>query len=371
MVNRRSERFVYLPLTIYYLPKSMSEKVILEWDELRRLRERLRAEGRRLVFTNGCFDLLHVGHVRYLREARRLGDALLVAINSDRSVRALKGAGRPVMSESERAEVLAALASVDFVTVFDDESPRTLIAELLPDVLVKGGDYATDEIHGREETEAAGGRVLSLPFVEGASTTSIIERIKMAIVKERANQLEGTRQPVRVETYDPRWPSMFEQEKQSILEAVGEYVAAVEHVGSTSVQGLGAKPIIDIMVAVRSLEDAPSCIGPLHAIGYEYVPDYELVMPERRYFRKGQRGAGTHHLHMVEPTSAFWEEHLLFRDHLRAHAQAAAEYESLKRELAAAHGADRGAYTEAKTEFIKSIVEKARAEKHAEGTKGK
>jgi rfaE bifunctional protein nucleotidyltransferase chain/domain len=156
----------------------MSGSVIRDREELRRVREGLRAEGRRLVFTNGCFDLLHVGHVRYLQQARSLGDALLVAINSDRSVRALKGAGRPVMNEDERAELLAALAAVDFVTVFDEESPRSLIAEVLPDVLVKGGDYALEEIHGREEVECAGGRVLSLPFVEGASTTGIIERIK-------------------------------------------------------------------------------------------------------------------------------------------------------------------------------------------------
>jgi D-beta-D-heptose 7-phosphate kinase/D-beta-D-heptose 1-phosphate adenosyltransferase len=156
----------------------MGDKVILDRDELLRVRAELRAAGRRLVFTNGCFDILHVGHVRYLAEARRLGDALLVAVNSDRSVRALKGEGRPVMNEAERAEVLAALASVDFVTVFDEESPRKLISEVLPDVLVKGGDYAPSEIHGREEVEAAGGRVLALPFVEGASTTGIIERVK-------------------------------------------------------------------------------------------------------------------------------------------------------------------------------------------------
>ena len=155
-----------------------SEKVILDREELRRVRAELRAEGRRLVFTNGCFDILHVGHVRYLAQARAEGDALLVAINSDRSVRALKGEGRPVVSEGERAEVLAALAAVDFVTVFDEESPRSLIAELLPDVLVKGGDYALEGIHGREEVERAGGRVLSLPFVQGASTTDIIERVK-------------------------------------------------------------------------------------------------------------------------------------------------------------------------------------------------
>ena len=156
----------------------MSDKVIKDGEELRRARAGLREEGRRLVFTNGCFDILHVGHVRYLQRARALGDALLVAINSDRSVRALKGEGRPVMCEAERAEMLAALACVDFVTVFEEDSPRRLIAELLPDVLVKGGDYALDEIHGREEVEAAGGRVLALPFVEGASTTNIIERIR-------------------------------------------------------------------------------------------------------------------------------------------------------------------------------------------------
>ena len=158
----------------------MGGKVILDRGELRRVRASLREAGRRLVFTNGCFDILHVGHVRYLGRARAEGDALLVAVNSDRSVRALKGAGRPLVGEAERAEVLAALAAVDFVTVFDEESPRALIGELLPDVLVKGGDYALGEIHGREEVEAAGGRVLSLPFVEGASTTQIIERMRAA-----------------------------------------------------------------------------------------------------------------------------------------------------------------------------------------------
>ena len=158
----------------------MGGKVILDRGELLRVRAELRAARRRLVFTNGCFDILHVGHVRYLAAARALGDALLVAVNSDRSVRALKGAGRPVMNEGERAELLAALAAVDFVTVFDEESPRGLIAELLPDVLVKGGDYAPEEIHGREEVEAAGGRVLALPFVEGASTTGVIERVRRA-----------------------------------------------------------------------------------------------------------------------------------------------------------------------------------------------
>jgi rfaE bifunctional protein nucleotidyltransferase chain/domain len=158
----------------------MTNEKILSPDEMGAVRARLRAEGRRLVFTNGCFDILHVGHVRYLQAARSLGDALVVAINSDRTVRELKGAGRPVMTEAERAEMLASLEAVSYVTVFDELSPRTLIARLLPDVLVKGGDYALDEIHGREEVEAAGGRVHALPFVAGASTTDIIERIRKA-----------------------------------------------------------------------------------------------------------------------------------------------------------------------------------------------
>lgn len=155
----------------------MNEK-LLSPRSLADVRAAQREAGKQLVFTNGCFDVLHVGHVRYLAAARALGDALLVAINSDRTVRQLKGANRPVMNEHERAEMLAALVAVDYVTIFDDESPRNLIKEILPDVLVKGGDYALDEIHGREEVEAAGGRVLALPFTEGASTTSIIERIK-------------------------------------------------------------------------------------------------------------------------------------------------------------------------------------------------
>ena len=151
---------------------------ILSVDAMLAERERLRAVGARLVFTNGVFDLLHVGHVRYLAQARALGDALLVAVNSNRSVRELKGPNRPVFDQDERAEILAALRHVDYVVVFDDVSPRSLIKTLLPDVLVKGGDYQLDEIHGREEVEAAGGEVISLPFVPGASTSSLIERIK-------------------------------------------------------------------------------------------------------------------------------------------------------------------------------------------------
>lgn len=151
---------------------------ILSIDELVIERDRLRAAGDQVVFTNGVFDLLHVGHVRYLGAARSLGSALIVAINSDNAVRGLKGPDRPVTDQDERAEILAALRAVDYVTVFDDLSPRSLIAKLLPDVLVKGGDYKLEEIHGRDEVEAAGGTVVALPFVEGASTTAMIEKVK-------------------------------------------------------------------------------------------------------------------------------------------------------------------------------------------------
>jgi len=151
---------------------------ILDLAGLIHERALLRSSGKVLVFTNGCFDLLHPGHVRYLTQARALGDALVVALNSDRSVRVLKGKGRPILNEKERVEVIGALEAVDFITVFDDETPYSLIVQLLPDVLVKGGDWHLNDIVGREEVEAAGGRVMSLPFLEGSSTTDIIERIK-------------------------------------------------------------------------------------------------------------------------------------------------------------------------------------------------
>src|SRR5882724_11464878 len=141
---------------------------VLSLEEMLGERNRLRSAGLRLVFTNGVFDLLHVGHVRYLAQARGLGDALLVAINSDRAVRELKGNDRPTINQTERAEILAALKQVDYVTIFDELSPRTLIGYLLPAVLVKGRDYGLDQINGREEVETAGEKVMSIPFVEGA-----------------------------------------------------------------------------------------------------------------------------------------------------------------------------------------------------------
>lgn len=133
--------------------------------------------SRRVVFTNGCFDLLHPGHISSLEQARSLGDVLVVALNSDASVRSAKGASRPVIPESERAEVLAALAAVDYVVIFEEATPRELIAHLLPDVLVKGADWA-GEIVGRTEVEAAGGRVVSVPLEPEYSTTKIVEKIR-------------------------------------------------------------------------------------------------------------------------------------------------------------------------------------------------
>ena len=135
----------------------------------------LKRRGKRVVFTNGCFDLLHPGHTRYLAEARKLGDALIVAVNSDRSVRALKGSERAIQPEAERAEILAALKAVDYVTVFDDLTPQAVIARMLPQVLVKGGDWSPDAIVGRTEVEEAGGQVVSIPVVEGYSTSAIIQ----------------------------------------------------------------------------------------------------------------------------------------------------------------------------------------------------
>jgi D-beta-D-heptose 7-phosphate kinase/D-beta-D-heptose 1-phosphate adenosyltransferase len=139
---------------------------------------RQKRNGRRVVFTNGCFDLLHPGHIRALELARALGDVLIVGLNSDSSVRHLKGEGRPIIPEGERAEILAALESVDAVVIFDELTPREVISRLLPDVLVKGGDWPGDQIVGREEVEAAGGRVVSVPVVPGYSTSAILRKIR-------------------------------------------------------------------------------------------------------------------------------------------------------------------------------------------------
>ncbi len=151
---------------------------ILTLDEAILRFGREKRNGRRVVFTNGCFDLLHPGHIGSLEQARSLGDALIVGLNSDSSVRQLKGGGRPVLPELERAEILAAFECVDAVVIFEEPTPRELIARLLPDLLVKGGDWPGDQIVGREEVEAAGGRVVSIPVIPGYSTTAILRKIR-------------------------------------------------------------------------------------------------------------------------------------------------------------------------------------------------
>ena len=172
--------------------------------------------------------------------------------------------------------------------------------------------------------------------------------------------------PVKMANYDPNWPKLFEREKTLILGAVGHIVVGIEHIGSTAVPGLEAKPIIDILVAVSHLSDARQCIEPLKTLGYEYQPRLEAVIPERRFFGKGVPPKEQHyHLHMAELTSDFWERHLLFRDYLRAHPEVAHEYAKLKTQLAAEYGRDREGYTDAKTPFIESIVAKARAENNS------
>ena len=148
-------------------------------SEAEKLVRRTRAAGKTVVFTNGVFDILHPGHVRYLRDARALGDLLIVGVNSDRSVRALaKAPGRPINRESERAEVLAALSSVDAVVTFDEDTPHAIIAALQPDVLVKGADWGEDAIVGRDIVEGRGGRVVRIALAEGYSTTAIIQRVR-------------------------------------------------------------------------------------------------------------------------------------------------------------------------------------------------
>ena len=147
-------------------------------DEALALVARLRAAGKSIVFTNGVFDLLHPGHVRYLQEARTLGDALIVGVNSDRSVRAIKGEARPITPEGERAEILAALACVDGVVIFDGDTPHTVISVIQPDILVKGADWAEDAIIGRDIVEGRGGRVVRVRIEPGYSTTAIIEKIR-------------------------------------------------------------------------------------------------------------------------------------------------------------------------------------------------
>lgn len=149
---------------------------VLQWNQIQSALAPLRAQKKKIVFTNGVFDLLHVGHIRYLQEARKLGDVLFIGVNADSSVRRLKGPSRPIQNQSDRAEILAALESVSFTVIFDEDTPANLIQEVRPDILVKGGDWKIESIVGAPFVQSYGGQVLSLQFVDGKSTTKIIEK---------------------------------------------------------------------------------------------------------------------------------------------------------------------------------------------------
>jgi rfaE bifunctional protein nucleotidyltransferase chain/domain len=152
------------------------EKILL-WEPLKAALDKCRRKGKKIVFTNGCFDILHVGHVRYLRAAKKLGDILVLGLNSDSSVRTLKGEKRPLVPQDERADVLAALEAVDYVTIFTELTPLELIEYLKPDILVKGGDWSEETIVGSDAVKTWGGRVAVAPLIEGRSTTNIVEKI--------------------------------------------------------------------------------------------------------------------------------------------------------------------------------------------------
>lgn len=151
---------------------------IIEIADLKIIMERERKEGKKIVFTNGCFDLLHVGHIRYLKKAKELGDLLVVGLNSDSSVRGIKGAQRPIIPQGQRAEIVSSLEMVDYVLIFDDFTPYYIIKEIQPDILVKGADWDVDEIVGKEIVEKRGGKVIAVELVNGVSTSDIIKRIK-------------------------------------------------------------------------------------------------------------------------------------------------------------------------------------------------
>jgi len=158
-------------------------KKILTWEELKKAVEHNRGEGKKIAFTNGCFDILHAGHVQYLREARKTGDLLILGLNSDTSVRAIKGEKRPLVPQVERAEVVASLTAVDYVTVFDETTPLRLIEYLQPDCLVKGGDWQEDAVVGGDLVRSWGGKVVIVPLIEGISTTNIVDKILRAYGK--------------------------------------------------------------------------------------------------------------------------------------------------------------------------------------------
>ena len=148
--------------------------------EIKKTVARLKKKKRKIVFTNGCFDILHYGHIKYLEKCKRLGDVLIIGLNSNLSVKKIKGKGRPIMGQKERASILSALEFVDYITIFDEKTPKTLIKEITPGILAKGGNWRKTDIVGRSHVERHGGRVVTIPFVKGYSTTSILARIKNA-----------------------------------------------------------------------------------------------------------------------------------------------------------------------------------------------
>lgn len=175
----------------------MREK-IKKWEELKEVVEKAKGRGKSVVFTNGCFDLIHVGHTRYLEEAKRCGDIFIVAVNSDSSVRAIKGMNRPIIPEEQRAEVVAALGCVDYVTTFSEPDPLRLITYLKPTYLVKGGDWAADSIIGKEVVEAEGGKVIRIPVIEGAATTNIVQVVVERYCKEKIEVKKGVEEKARL-----------------------------------------------------------------------------------------------------------------------------------------------------------------------------
>ena len=163
-----------------FLGRDMGKVALL--SELKKIIKKEKAAEKKIVFTNGCFDLIHIGHIRYLREAKRRGDLLIVAVNSDQSVRKLKGEERPLVPEGERAEIVSALASLDYVVIFPEETPAEIIEVLEPDILVKGEDYQKEDIVGRETVEASGGEVVTIPLSEGHSTKGLLKKIRQQAI---------------------------------------------------------------------------------------------------------------------------------------------------------------------------------------------
>jgi GrpB-like predicted nucleotidyltransferase (UPF0157 family) len=173
------------------------------------------------------------------------------------------------------------------------------------------------------------------------------------------NYYSNLNRQIVVIDYDPNWPSLYEQEKDRIAAALGEGVVQIEHIGSTSVPGLAAKPIIDIAVGVADFEEARAYVPIIESLGYTYEPGFEADLPERRFFWKGLPSRHTYHIHMAEPGSLEWIKPILFRDYLRAHPAEARQYQALKRKLALRYGSDMEAYVKGKTEFVRSILSKA------------